>query len=364
MSRHASVLASLGILIAGALALGCAGSGPGMLRAGRPLYNEAIAETNNEQMLAMIVRMRYNEPAGLLAVTSVTANMRIRASAGAEFGIGPDSNYAGNLVPLSAGAFYEDNPTITYAPVQGQEYLRQALSPLPLDITVLLMNSLGSAPGTFTLLLEEINGIQNPIYRADDADTEAEAARFAEIVDLLALLHQRGMLIWAATDGDARSFVALFRAMNPEAVTRIARLYELLGLHDPPALGESGFEHLAVRVSMGEPFGIDVRPRSLFALFQIAAAAVDVPEDHLESGIAPRIPPAGPAAQTIRIRRSAARPRDSMVAVQHHGWWYSIDATDAQSKATFRLIEAVMTARIADASHNRNAPVLTVPVSR
>lgn len=362
MSRHASLLASLGILIAGALALGCAGSGPGMLRAGRPLYNEAIAETNNEQLLAMIVRMRYNEPAGLLAVNSVTANMRIRAGAGAQFGIGPDSNYAGNLVPLSAGAFYEDNPTITYTPVQGQEYLRQALSPLPLDITVLLMNSLGDAPGTFTLLLEEINGIQNPIYRTDDADTEA--ARFAEIVDLLALLHQRGILIWAATDDDAHSFVALLRAKNPEAVTRIARLYDLLSLHDPPALGESNYEHLTVRVSMGDPFGIDVRPRSLFSLFQIAAASVDVPEDHIESGIAPHIPPTGPASQTISIQRSATRPQTALVSVHHHGWWYSIDATDAQSKATFRLIEAVMTARIADASHNRNTPVLTVPVSR
>jgi hypothetical protein len=54
-----------------------------------------------------------------------------------------------------------------------------------------------------------------------------------------------------------------------------------------------------------------------------------------------------------------------MVAVEHHGWWYSIDSTDGQSKETFRILEAIVTARIAYTVERRSAmPVLTVPVSR
>jgi hypothetical protein len=32
---------------------------------------------------------------------------------------------------------YEENPTISYAPVQGEKYLRQIMSPVSLDILIL-----------------------------------------------------------------------------------------------------------------------------------------------------------------------------------------------------------------------------------
>jgi hypothetical protein len=113
----------------------------------------------------MIVRMRYGESAGLLAVSSVTANLQIQANAGAEFGLGPDTNYQGNLVPLSAGFAYEENPTISYAPVQGEKYLRQILSPLPLDLTLLLLHALCDSPQT--LLLRTVDGVRNPDFLAE-----------------------------------------------------------------------------------------------------------------------------------------------------------------------------------------------------
>jgi hypothetical protein len=53
-----------------------------------------------------------------------------------------------------------------------------------------------------------------------------------------------------------------------------------------------------------------------------------------------------------------------MIAVKHHGWWYSIDATDTASKLTFRIIEALMSVRMAEAAGQQAAPVLTVPASR
>jgi hypothetical protein len=53
-----------------------------------------------------------------------------------------------------------------------------------------------------------------------------------------------------------------------------------------------------------------------------------------------------------------------MIAVKRHGWWYYIDQTDAGSKMTFRLLEALVTARISEAIETKHAPVLTVPVSR
>ena len=345
------------------LAAGCTGVGPNVIRNGRPIYNDAIVATNNEQLLAMIVRMRYEEPAGLLSVASVTANVRVQASVGGEFGYGPEDYFSGNLVPLRAGALYEDNPTISYTPVQGQEFLRQGFSPLPLDLTVLLLNVLGGSPDVMTLLIKEINGVANPDLLGDGF-TPVDA-RFGQIVELMTSLHRLGRLLWVEKDGKPPSFALVLRSEAGGDAAPIAELSELLGISPPPVA--RGLVTLPVILGIGRQGGdtVVIRTRAIFELFQIAAASVEVPDAHLESGLAPPLPPGGPATEQIRIRRSASRPGDTLVAVRHHGWWFWIDSTDARSKATFRMLEAIMTARMADATgRDQGVPVLTVPVSR
>ena len=98
------------------LLAGCAVVGPPSIRNGRSVYNDAINDTNNQQLLMAIIRGRYSENASLLAVNSITANFSVATSAGIQFGFGNESNYAGNLVPFSASAVYEENPTVSYAP--------------------------------------------------------------------------------------------------------------------------------------------------------------------------------------------------------------------------------------------------------
>jgi hypothetical protein len=58
------------ILLALLGSAGCALVGPASIRGGRAAYNDAIVATHNQQVLAMIVRMRYGETSGLLAVSS------------------------------------------------------------------------------------------------------------------------------------------------------------------------------------------------------------------------------------------------------------------------------------------------------
>jgi len=103
---------------------GCAGVGPRTLSHGRVDYNETINKTEDEQMLLSIVKGRYGETFSLLKVSGVAANVRFGARAGIDIGFGPSANYAGNLVPFSGLLTYEENPTITYAPVQGDMYFR------------------------------------------------------------------------------------------------------------------------------------------------------------------------------------------------------------------------------------------------
>ncbi len=356
--RRALLAALLPLVVAG-----CNFTGTTTIRNGRAAYNDAITATNNEQILTKILGMRYQEPTGLLSVSSVTANFRMQASVGAQFGVGPDSNYSGNLVPLSAGVLYEENPTISYTPVAGQYHLRQMLAPLPMSLVVPLMRTAGRSPAAMTLLIMEINGTRNPVY--SEAATPDDERRFAEIAELFASLHRRGRLIWTQVPGDDSSFGLLLRGEDADARQEIVRLHELLGLDPPPTNATADTLRVALGVGAHGGDEIELMTRSGFDLLQVAAASVEVPEEHLKSGLASPLPPRGHVCDQIRIRHSASRPDDALVAVQRHGWWFWIDAKDGRSKESFRLLEAIASSRIADATEGRSrAPVLTVPVSR
>ena len=189
--------------------------------------------------------------------------------------------------------------------------------------------------------------------------------RFRRIVELMASLRRLGRLLWIETGGSQPGFALVLRSEEDASSATISELTELLGISDP--FLSRGLITLPIVLGIGREGGVAVviRTRAIIELFQIAAASVDVPEAHLESGLAPPLPPGGPASQGIRIHRSSNRPNGAVGAVRHHGWWFWIDSTDAPSKATFRMIEAIMTARMADASgQNHGVPVLTVPVSR
>jgi len=340
---------------------GCAVVGPASIRGSRMAYNEAIVATNDQQVLAMIVRMRYGESNGLLAVSSVTASMRIEANASGEVGIGPGRNYAGNLVPLSIGGAYEENPTISYVPVQGEKYLRQVLAPLPIDLTVLLLDSLGDSPRAITLLIQAVNGIKNPAFLAKP-DAEVDS-RFARLAELLAEMGRDGDVIWTA--GAAGGYVLVMRAEGQEVAPRVREACELFGFEPPPPAG--GVITLPVTLAVGKPAqpAVNLETRSLWNLLTIAAASVDVPERDVASGVAPPVLPSGPAGRSIRIRSSKSAPDNAVTAIRHHDSWYYIEATDVESKQTFRILQALISSRLADAAdHERATPVLTVPVSR
>jgi hypothetical protein len=240
--------------------------------------------------------------------------------------------------------------------------MRQMLSSLPLDLTLLVLDALGNSPLPMTLLCRSVNGIQNPDFIFDAA--HAADPRFERLAALLAALHRGGHVDWAEEPGDPRAFVLALSGDGTSYAQQVRELYALLGFAAPHDV--SAVMTLPVHLGIGKPRGtaVQLRTRSLWDLLSIAAAAVEVPQEHIESGLAAALPTSGTAGADFHVRRSKRRPQKAMIAVKRHGWWYYIDQTDSRSKITFRLLEALITARMAEATETKAAPVLTVPVSR
>ncbi len=339
------------------LMTGCSTLGPQSIHAGRAAYKEAIEQTGNRQVLDLIVKNRFGENAGLLAVSSVNANFRVSGTINGDIGIGDAANFAGNLVPLSLGAAYEESPTISYTPVASTDYLTNVSTHLPLEEAVLMINGGGQANMTATILLKSINGLRNPAYLgAGAAPGESGFLRFAELLGEL----QNAELLTLAADED-EAFAYILHDPDPRYDAIVREMMQLLSLRMPGELPV----RVPIRLGIGKPRGLEllVATRSIAELIQIASASMDVPQSQIDSGVALPTPPLGAVGDLIDIRSSDSRPDAALVERPAQGRWYYIANDDARSKVYFRLLTRLAEARLGDAARSgQSRPVLTVPV--
>ena len=352
-------LVAAGILVC--LLAGCTVVGPTAIRSGRLAYNDAITETNSQQLLMAIINNRYEEQIGLLAVASVTANVSVTTSSAVQLGFGDLDDYAGNLVPFSAGSVYEENPTISYIPVSGQRYMLQLMSPVPIKILARFAETMTDPAPIYTALVANINNLHNPDFLISPAEPDPD---FSRVVSHLSTLTQAQCLHWIE-DPRNHGYSIVIDNYKPTHTARVTELLDLLGLQSL----QDGSGRLILPVSLAlhgrDNGGIGIITRSVFDLMEILSAAVEVPGHEKASGIATTYPPSGLAGKALRIHHARENPEHAYVRVKHRDYWFYIDETDQPTKQYFRLLSTLWSTTIAESTtKGAAAPVLTVPVSR
>jgi hypothetical protein len=107
------------------------------------------------------------------------------------------------------------------------------------------------------------------------------------------------------------------REHKPKRTQEIRELLTLL--EQPQTMNISEPVVLPVYHSIEEPEsgGIAVTTSSIYDLIEIMSAAIDVPEEHRESGLAINYPAPGLAGQEVRIFRAGDRPGNASVVVKY-----------------------------------------------
>jgi hypothetical protein len=350
------------LLIVGALATcGCNVIGPQAISGGRGVYAEVINRTADEEILNVIVRMRYNETFSMISVASITASLRFSAQVGTNIGVGSSDNYAGNLVPLSAGVAYEENPTISYVPLSGEDFMRRMLLPVPLGDWFLLTAPAKHSGHLLDLAVRRINGLRNPLL------DQKSSPGFVRLLELYDLLRRAGVLDTVHHSETEKGYFWVFNNYENEHGDCVRELLDLLGI-------EMKFDGstitLPIRVAYGNSIDtINVQLRPAYEVLRVFGAGIEIPSAHLESGIVEPVTWSLPEARRfITILSSEkgwwnSRPDDTSVAIRFHDRWFYIDATDNRSKRAFAWLQTFIGMRLADPGAVQQAPVITIPVN-
>ncbi len=350
-----------GVTIAAATVLlaACGTLGPNAIQATRTDYNVVLRQTEDEQLLLNLVRLRYRDRVLFLEASAVNTQFTFGGFAEASTNIGPN---VAEVYGVGGRVTVEEKPTVTYTPLQGGDFVERVLSPIRLETLLLLDGSGWSSERIFRACLQQLNGVKNaPTASGPTPDEAPEYEQFRRVTTLFRFLETRDMVTGASL-ADGNGLVLQFAAKAGD-LPEYRELMQILGL-DP----DKRIYPFKTSVDAGELDTFFVRTRSFAGVMYFLSQSVEVPEKDIKAGrVTVTRDEAGQPFDWNRvtdglmhIRSSSKRPGNAAVAVFYRRSWFYIDDSDLDSKSTFSMLGQVFA--LQSGNVESMTPVLTLPV--
>lgn len=353
------VFVAIPVLLLLAILSGCSNIGARSVESGSIDYNIALQSTDDKQMLLNLVRLRYRDRPYFLETGSLTTQFSVTSSYGLAGGFG--TSVKQNTL-ANAGVTLKEQPTVSYQPLQGEDFAQRLLSPIDIETIVLLANSGWSLERILRLTLQSMNGLPNAPTAAGPTPQRApEYLAFRQMTAAMRTLQAQDQLGLFIDSQDQEAY--LFIGPEGKRTDAFKRLAELLHL-DP----QSSRYRLMFGVSAKPGRSISLQMRSLMGVMSFMSQSVDVPEKDREAGLTTTTLSAtgeifdwGQVVDSlISIPSQADIPERPAVSVRYRNTWFYIDDSDLDSKSSFSLLGQLFALRVGKG--DGAAPMITLPV--
>lgn len=349
------------------LVTGCAtGAGPRLIHSENLDYNNQLVRTMDEQLLLNVVRTRYLDTPLFLEM----GNVVVQYSLEGRVNLGSDPIISGpsatQRLSTGGGVTYAERPTVTYSPLQGEQFARRLLTPIPAETIVLLSQSGWPVDLLLMVCVQRINGVENAVEAASLAPVDQP--RFELFQDIAQRLRkfQRSGELNMSLELSSTNPLPLIR-LFPRQVTNPAAFPDAAFIRD--ALGMDMSRQTFFLRNSGQNQGPDeiaINSRSLSAVMGFLAKGVAVPDDDAATGAVPMLRGTGesrgmldPTQRYFHVRNSRREPDRAAVKVKHRGSWFYLADDDIQSRVAFALLHTLFS--LQTATGNGRQPLLTIP---
>jgi hypothetical protein len=303
------------------------------------------------------VKLRYADVPIFLEPMQVIAGYQLQSTTNGNVGMG-NSN-AAQIGPftinggVSGGSSYTDRPTVIYSPLTGTDFLKRLMTPIPPSSVMFLLQAGYSADRVMAVMVDSINELNNRSTRLNRA-ADPEYERLVQLLREGQLAGSIQFRIERPKDGPESALILFGSTKDSEMIAKAQEVRRLLRLN-PNAQKINVF----YGAYAGKGDEIDMATRSMLQIMLECAAFVQVPEDDLARGKAPRSRAGPDDPHWMNIMSGVERPADAHVAVQYNGRWFWIPDDDLRSKAMFGVV--ILLFSIADTGVKGAAPIVTVP---
>jgi hypothetical protein len=333
---------------------GCAPLGAPTIARDRFEYTNAVAESWKRQMLLNLLKIRYGDAPIFLDVTSIINQYSLETEVRGV--LGWSNPPSADRQELGGTGRYYDRPTITYAPLSGEKFARNLMTPIAPATVMSLVEGGYPIDLVFRLLVHSVNGLENQFggsARSRRADPEffalLEQMRFVQASGTISLKVKK-------TENQGALLMVFRKRADEKAREAGMQIRRMLGLD------ETASEFRVVYGSAAE--GDDViamRTRSFSEILSDIASTIEVPAQHVaEQRVLPTMEPEGEGVRgnMVRILYSKDLPQDAFASVPYRDGWFWIDDRDYRSKRLFSFLMFVMT--LTETGGSSGAPIVTI----
>ncbi len=346
---------------------GCSSIGPGTVTRDRADYSAAIGDSWKQQTLRNIVKLRYGDFPVFMEIAQVITGYTFATTATAGLSAAnftPSS--IGGPVPaiggsVGAGATYIDRPTVVYAPLTGNDFIKTLMRPIPPSAVLFLLQSGYSATIVMPIAVDSINGVANESRRVGmSRPGDPEFTRLAQVLYELQRLNALQIRVDRAKDNSETAVVGFPPAnVTPEVAAKIAEVKRILHLTG------TGRSH-PVRYGgwSGKGDEIAIATRSMLQVMMELGIFAQVPEADIVGGKATvgagsSALPGGEHPLVLNIQSGPSPPSEAFAAIEYKGRWFWISENDIRSKSIFTGVMLLFS--ISDVGVRTPSPVVTIP---
>lgn len=303
-------------------------------------YNKSVINSDLQQALLNIVRLRYGDTPNFLSVNSIVSQFNVDGSIASDPSrtfiplIGTNYN-----VNLSLKGSFSESPTITYTPMQGEEFVTRLLTPVDIKVIKLFLRDGWGIAHIFRIFLQHLGGMDNAVIASRPSSHRMPKYKeFAEFTKILRKLQiEEQIHLYNDTELEhyrLRVEISSFRNLNANQLQLLARLgitpkYPKFWISSEPEEG---------------PHNFYAETRTVLSIYSFLSKGVNVPKSHEDVVKVVRYPDGRPfdwreiVGGLIEVKSSKLMPAKAYISIYYRGYYFYIDDRDDNSKETMHLL--------------------------
>ena len=330
-------------------------------------YDDAITESQSKQLLLNIARAQHHQPIHFTGVSNVAATFDFRFTAGATPALTGDASRT--ILPVIGGSVAE-NPTISIAPIEGEEFTQRLLTPFHESKLTLLLRQGIDIDLLLRLMAKELrlkhNG-ETIAYRNNPSDTTGYEMFRRVVLHLSAIQDHNSLYVEPLSI--ERSWTIPADSVTAEGFKTLEQEYQvtynakdktytlrkqveggtLITNYDPDSLSKEERALLQNENEAGLPHDVtfDIRPdhyggdwplkgdfrlRSFNAMLNFLGLSIaEEPEYHVDKdGRTPEV--MENPVKTMDLILSPSAPSGLDLAMKSHGNYYAVNTAGPQAR--------------------------------
>ena len=321
------------------LAVGCTHLGSKVLPPDRISYNKSIINSELQQLLLNMVRLRYGDTPQFLSLNNIVSQFNFQGGIAADFNRSISPGLITTAIDVAPNVSYSEAPTITYTPMQGEEFVTKLLTPIDAKIIKMFVRDGWGIGRILRTFIQRLGPMTNAITASRPTSSRIPVYKeFNHFTSIMRRLqYSEGYHTESDnSDGSYRLHVTITR-------------FDLLKHADIMLLKKLGIsaqtpDFWYTSVPNDQPRNLYTETRTMLAVYNYLAKGVEVPKEHQKIVGFQKYPDGKKfywqvvVGGLMDVKHARLMPKDAYIYIYYRGYYFYIDDHDYNSKETMNLL--------------------------